>query len=57
MRNNNFDSLRLLAALFVLFSHYYALTGATFEPLGAYTNGQMSFGGLGVLVFLLLVAF
>jgi peptidoglycan/LPS O-acetylase OafA/YrhL len=46
-RLNNFDFLRLLAALFVLFSHQHALSGLK-EPsvLNVHT-----LGGLGVLMF------
>lgn len=46
-RLNNFDALRLSAALFVLFSHQHALTGLR-EPsvLNVHT-----LGGLGVLMF------
>ena len=46
-RLNNFDSLRLTAALFVLVSHQHALTGL---PEPSILNVH-SLGGLGVLIF------
>ena len=45
--HNNFDGLRLLAALLVLFSHMFALSGR-WEPRFI---GDHSFGNLGVLIF------
>ncbi|MEK6370699.1 MAG: acyltransferase [Burkholderia gladioli] len=44
--NNNFNSLRLIAAFLVLFSHQFALLGKP-EP----NIGFHSLGGLGVLIF------
>ncbi len=44
--DNNFDFLRLAAAMAVLLSHQFALSGQP-EPLFLYS----SWGGLGVLVF------
>jgi peptidoglycan/LPS O-acetylase OafA/YrhL len=32
-QRNNFDAIRLLAALLVLFSHSYPLVGESFEPI------------------------
>ena len=46
-QNNNFDALRLLSALLVLFSHQFALSGH-WEPRFV---GDHSFGNLGVLNF------
>lgn len=46
-RSNNFDALRLLGALLVLFSHQFALSGRH-EPR---LVGDHSFGNLGVLIF------
>jgi len=46
-RHNNFDGLRLLGALLVLFSHQFALSGR-WEPRFL---GDHSFGNLGVLIF------
>ncbi|NRF96270.1 acyltransferase [Paenibacillus frigoriresistens] len=54
-RENNFDLIRFLAATFVLFSHSYPLSlgsGAfIYDPLYKLTNGQESFGSLGVGIF------
>jgi peptidoglycan/LPS O-acetylase OafA/YrhL len=47
-RDNVFDVLRLVAALAVLVSHSYALTGRA-EPLGTATGETL--GGFGVVVF------
>lgn len=48
MRLNNFDFLRIAAALLVMYSHQYALQGLVepFPPLP-----HMSWGGFGVLMF------
>lgn len=45
--SNNFDALRLTGALFVLFSHQFALIGK-WEPRFV---GDHSYGNLGVLIF------
>jgi peptidoglycan/LPS O-acetylase OafA/YrhL len=45
--NNNFDFVRVVAALFVIYSHQYALTGLP-EPS---VLGVHSLGGLGVMLF------
>jgi peptidoglycan/LPS O-acetylase OafA/YrhL len=49
-RGNNFDLVRLFAALLVLFSHGYPLAGLTYEPLASLTRFN-SLGGLGVIIF------
>lgn len=46
-QNNNFDALRLIAALMVLVSHQFALSGRA-EPIAL---GLYTFGTLGVVVF------
>lgn len=52
--HNRFDVLRLLAALFVLWSHCYPLAGrAQDEPLARLT-GLDTLGGLGVAIFFVL---
>ncbi len=51
---NNFDAIRLIAALMVIFSHSFPLTGLavnTNEPLALIT-GNNDFGHLGISVFL-----
>ncbi|OOQ60470.1 acyltransferase family protein [Mucilaginibacter pedocola] len=56
-RNNNFDLLRFMAAVMVIFSHSYLVAG-TFEqePL-ATAIGFMDFGALGVRVFFVISGF
>lgn len=62
-RLNNFDFLRLLAASMVIFSHSFDLiapsdvTMTNGEPLRVLTDGQMSFGSLGVAIFFCLSGF
>lgn len=53
-KNNNFDLLRIFAALLVIFSHSFALSGFT-EPKVPFTTG--SYGGLGVKIFFLISGF
>jgi len=56
-RRNNFDALRLAAALMVLFSHSYVLSGReALEPLSRHT-GLDGFGGLGVSIFFVISGF
>lgn len=50
-RNNNFDFIRLVGALLVLFGHSYALTGHGPTPLQEISNGQIYEGTLGVYFF------
>jgi peptidoglycan/LPS O-acetylase OafA/YrhL len=53
-RNNRFDTLRLLAALMVLWSHAFPLAGlGHLEPLARLT-GLDTLGGLGVAIFFVL---
>ena len=53
---NNFDTLRILAALAVLFSHAFALTTGSdaAEPLFRLTGGEATCGGLAVCVFFII---
>ena len=56
-RRNNFDFLRIVAALMVLFGHSYVLSGrGGFEPLVLHT-GLDGFGGLGVSIFFVISGF
>lgn len=56
-RNNNFDLLRLFAAILVLFSHCYPLTGSAIEPLVKFTHGFDTFGGMAVACFFVISGF
>lgn len=47
-RNNCFDIIRLFAAIIVIISHQYSLSGLT-EPTFL---GMTTLGGLGVIIFL-----
>jgi len=56
-RANNFDLIRLTAALLVLFSHCFPLTGQTWEPLEYATGGLEQAGSLGVMTFFVVSGF
>ena len=54
---NNFTILRLVAAVCVVVSHSFDVTGyATLEPLRRLTNEYLVFSDIGLIIFLLLVA-
>lgn len=56
IKNNNFDFLRFLFALFVVISHAYALSGFTEEHSGVnwLSNGQLSFAQIGLSGFFII---
>src|SRR5882762_7976735 len=55
MTQNNFNSLRLLFAVFVVISHCYPLSGATTgDYLNRLTNGQVSFSFIGLSGFFII---
>jgi peptidoglycan/LPS O-acetylase OafA/YrhL len=58
-RNNNFDALRLLAAVSVIFSHSFLLAEGRqdHEPLMRLTQGQSILGVVGVFVFFIISGF
>ncbi len=56
-KNNNFDFIRLMAAIAVIFSHSYPLTGKTYEPLAVFSHGLTTFGGLAVSCFFIISGF
>ncbi|MEC0245089.1 acyltransferase [Paenibacillus chitinolyticus] len=58
-RANNFDFIRLVCAIVVIFSHSYPLTKANnnLEPLNLLTKGQWTFGGIAVAIFFVLSGF
>ncbi|WP_438446658.1 acyltransferase family protein [Gorillibacterium sp. sgz5001074] len=58
-RRNNFDFLRLIAAVLVIFSHSFpiSLGGNKSEPIYKLTNGQFTAGELSVIVFFVISGF
>lgn len=54
---NNFNTLRLIAAMLVLWSHSYALTGDPNEIFFAWSGGYDSGGGYGVCIFFVISGF
>jgi peptidoglycan/LPS O-acetylase OafA/YrhL len=58
-RTNNFDTLRLIFAVLVIFSHSYPLGRGSndTEPLSVLTHGEMTFGSLSVWAFFIISGF
>jgi peptidoglycan/LPS O-acetylase OafA/YrhL len=57
-KHNNFDCLRLVAALMVIISHSFPLTGVlSFEPFAEWLGGYDSGGGIGVAIFFVISGF
>ncbi|MBB4016774.1 peptidoglycan/LPS O-acetylase OafA/YrhL [Chelatococcus caeni] len=56
-RANNFDLLRLVAVLLVLWSHSYTLTGTGAELFHWLTDGYDTGGGMGVAIFFAISGF
>ena len=57
-RTNNFDFIRFLAAMAVIYSHSFDITGiGNLEPLRDYTNNYISIGTLAVIVFFIISGF
>jgi len=58
-RENNFDLIRFIAAVAVVFSHSYPVTGSfnDQEPLYEITNGQNTIGGTAVGIFFIISGF
>jgi len=56
---NNFDSLRLIFAVLVIFSHSFPLTRGSndTEPLSRITFGQITFGNISVWAFFVISGF
>ncbi|MGR5986677.1 acyltransferase family protein [Bacillus sanguinis] len=52
-KNNNFDLIRIMAAILVVFSHSFAITSGNNdnEPLYMISNGQTTLGHVGVMTF------
>lgn len=51
IHQNNFAVLRIFAALLVVLSHSWALSGNHPEPIVALTSGHLTGGSLGVMMF------
>jgi peptidoglycan/LPS O-acetylase OafA/YrhL len=56
-KRNNFNVLRLAAAILVLFSHSYPLTGSQYEPIYALFGGYDTGGGIAVITFFVISGF
>src|SRR5262245_9530348 len=59
-RDNNFDTMRLVAALCVVISHSFPLSyggGAAVQPLYLLSNGQTTLGTVSVYIFFVLSGF
>lgn len=56
-RENNFNAIRLLAALAVIVSHAFPLSSGQEDPFTLVTRGQMSLGALSVDVFFVISGF
>ncbi|MFC7556650.1 acyltransferase family protein [Pseudoroseomonas wenyumeiae] len=56
-KENNFDAIRLAAALLVLFSHSYPLTGSGADPIATNLGGYDTGGGIAVSMFFVLSGF
>lgn len=56
VRTGNFDTMRTLAALGVVVSHSFLLSGGSYEgePVFALSHGQTTIGGIAVLIFFVL---
>jgi len=50
-RDNNLNLMRLIAALMVIFSHAFPLTGSGDDYITQLSGGQTSIGNLGITVF------
>lgn len=56
-KHNSFDLVRLLAAITVLVSHSWAVTGRNYEPFLAYLGGFDTGGGWAVSIFFVISGF
>ena len=50
-KSNNLNFLKFVAAILVIYSHSFSITGNQCDPLDALTNGNISFGGVAVVIF------
>ncbi len=56
-RENNFDFIRFMAALLVIFHHCYYLYPSAREPLLAFSQGRYTIGGICVAIFFIVSGF
>ncbi|TKK65007.1 acyltransferase [Ilyomonas limi] len=56
-RDNNFDFIRFMAALLVIFHHSFFLTPSIHEPLLTFTHDRYTIGGICVAVFFIISGF
>ena len=56
-RQNNFDFLRFILALSVIFSHCYAVLGYSARPLSSISRGQIDLGAAAVNGFFVISGF
>ena len=57
IKENNYDFIRLIAAILVTYSHSFPLTGNLNEPFASLTKGTLDFGSLGVWIFFTISGF
>ena len=51
-KSNNLNLIKFIAAILVIFSHSFRISRNTMDPLDSFTDGQISFGGVAVALFL-----
>jgi peptidoglycan/LPS O-acetylase OafA/YrhL len=56
-RKNNFDFIRLVASVGVIFSHSFPLTGSGDDPVTDLSNRHFTLGGLAVMTFFIISGF
>ncbi|OAB37731.1 hypothetical protein PMSD_09250 [Paenibacillus macquariensis subsp. defensor] len=56
-RSNNLDFIRLIAAILVILSHSYPLTGQQSEIFSSVSRGQWTLGGISVAIFFIISGF
>lgn len=56
-KDNNFNFIRMVAAVLVLFSHCFPMTGTPWEPFANYLGSYGTGGSLGVAIFFIISGF
>ena len=51
IRSNNLNVLKFIAAILVIYSHAFIITGKSGEPLGCISSGEISLSSLAVALF------